>query len=210
MRSRLAQLRHTAFLWRERPYYRRKLFGRIKEPYWRWRFASFGEGSVLIKPRTIQGAHKIVFGKECFIAHDSWLSAEPDSWSSPEPALVLGDRVIMRTDVTVSAAERVVLEDDVSVGAGSLIIDSDHTHGDAPGVVFNPLVTAPIHIGQGTWIGDHSVILRGVTIGAGCVIGAHAVVKHDIPAGSVAVGAPARVVGKVGEQPTGDDALKVG
>jgi acetyltransferase-like isoleucine patch superfamily enzyme len=33
-----------------------------------------------------------------------------------------------------------------------------------------------------------------VTIGAGCVIGAHSVVTRDIPAYSVAVGSPARVV----------------
>ena len=37
-------------------------------------------------------------------------------------------------------------------------------------------------------------VLGGVTIGDGCVIGAGAVVTRDIPAGSVAVGNPARAI----------------
>lgn len=37
-------------------------------------------------------------------------------------------------------------------------------------------------------------MLGGVTIGDGCVIGAGAVVTRDIPANSVAVGNPARVI----------------
>ena len=39
--------------------------------------------------------------------------------------------------------------------------------------------------------------LKGVTIGDNCIIGFGSVVTRDIPANSVAVGAPARVVGSV-------------
>jgi acetyltransferase-like isoleucine patch superfamily enzyme len=53
---------------------------------------------------------------------------------------------------------------------------------------------APITIGDHAWIGFDVVILKGVTIGEGAVIGARAVVTSDIPAWSVAVGSPARVV----------------
>lgn len=38
---------------------------------------------------------------------------------------------------------------------------------------------------------------KGVTIGDNCIIGFGSVVTHDIPANSVAVGVPARVVGTV-------------
>jgi acetyltransferase-like isoleucine patch superfamily enzyme len=37
-------------------------------------------------------------------------------------------------------------------------------------------------------------VLRGVTVGRGCVVAANAVVTRDLPAYSVAVGVPARVV----------------
>lgn len=51
-----------------------------------------------------------------------------------------------------------------------------------------------VHIGDDVWIGGNVTILPGVTIGNRAVIGAGAVVTEDIPADSVAVGAPARVI----------------
>lgn len=55
----------------------------------------------------------------------------------------------------------------------------------------------PIRIGNNVWIGGGAIILSGVTIGDDCVIGAGSVVKRDLPAGSVAVGNPARVIRNV-------------
>lgn len=57
----------------------------------------------------------------------------------------------------------------------------------------------PITIGDDCWIGGQVVILPGVTIGEGCTIAAGAVVSKDIPAWSVAMGVPAKVVKKVKE-----------
>lgn len=51
-----------------------------------------------------------------------------------------------------------------------------------------------VNIGNNVFIGAESVVLPGVTIGDNVVIGANSTVTHDIPAGSVAVGSPARVV----------------
>ena len=53
---------------------------------------------------------------------------------------------------------------------------------------------ADIHIGKYVWIGAHVKILKGVTIGDNAVIGAGAVVTKDIPANSIAVGSPAKVI----------------
>ncbi len=52
----------------------------------------------------------------------------------------------------------------------------------------------PVTIGNDCWIGGSVTILPGVTIGNGCTIGAGSVVTRDIPAHSVAVGNPARVI----------------
>ena len=54
---------------------------------------------------------------------------------------------------------------------------------------------APTRIGDRCYIGPNSVIAKGVTIGDGCIIGAGSVVLSDLPAGSKAVGSPARVIG---------------
>lgn len=52
----------------------------------------------------------------------------------------------------------------------------------------------PVLIEDGVWIGGGSTILPGVTIGKNSVIGAGSVVVKDIPANSIAVGNPCRVI----------------
>lgn len=52
----------------------------------------------------------------------------------------------------------------------------------------------PITIGNSVWIGGSVTILPGVTIGDNCTIGAGSVVTRDIPANSIAVGNPCRVI----------------
>lgn len=52
-----------------------------------------------------------------------------------------------------------------------------------------------IVIEDDVWLSYGVVVLDGVTIGKGAVIGASAVVSKDIPAGAIAAGIPARVIG---------------
>ena len=49
-------------------------------------------------------------------------------------------------------------------------------------------------IGNDVWIGPHAIIIGGVRIGDGAIIGAGSVVTKDVPAHSIVVGNPARVV----------------
>jgi maltose O-acetyltransferase len=58
---------------------------------------------------------------------------------------------------------------------------------------------APVTIGQHVYIGTDSLIMPGVTIGDGAIIGAGSLVTSDIPAGAIAVGRPARVVGSAAD-----------
>ena len=51
-----------------------------------------------------------------------------------------------------------------------------------------------IIVGDNVHIGTNAIIMPGVTIGNNCIIGCDAVVTHSIPDGSIAVGAPARVI----------------
>jgi len=50
------------------------------------------------------------------------------------------------------------------------------------------------YIEDDVWIGHGAIILSGVRIGRGSVIAAGSVVVYDLPAYSIAVGVPARVV----------------
>lgn len=57
------------------------------------------------------------------------------------------------------------------------------------------LCTQPIYIGNNVWIGTNVTILKGVTIGDGAIIAAAgSVVTKNIPAHSLAIGIPARVI----------------
>lgn len=86
----------------------------------------------------------------------------------------------------------------IFIGAGSLIASSAtilcHEH-----VYRDPLNAAlplrkPVHIGDRCFVGVSAVILPGVTVGDDCIIGAGCVVTKSIPAGSMVVGVPARII----------------
>lgn len=61
-----------------------------------------------------------------------------------------------------------------------------------------------ITIGNHVWLGAGCSILPGVNIGDNCVIGAGSVVTKSIPANSVAVGNPCRVIRQIGPNDKAD------
>ena len=58
------------------------------------------------------------------------------------------------------------------------------------------VIEKPIIFEDYAWMGVNSAVIPGVTIGKGAIIGAGSVVNSDIPAFSVAVGSPAKVIKK--------------
>ena len=57
-----------------------------------------------------------------------------------------------------------------------------------------PYIHAPIVLKKGCQIGMGSIIMPGVTVGEGAIVGARAVVTRDVPAWTIAVGSPAKVI----------------
>lgn len=88
-----------------------------------------------------------------------------------------------------------IIGDDVHIAAHTVIVPMDHNYED-PHIPISQQGTSKIGvtIEDGVWIGTSVVILDGVKIGKGSVIGAGAVVTESIPAYSVAVGVPAKVI----------------
>jgi acetyltransferase-like isoleucine patch superfamily enzyme len=180
------------------PMRRAQLRARLTRPYWSRRFHSFGAESIIHRPGSVFGAHQIAIGSHSLILAGTYLSVETMAWSRPAPTLRIGDRVGIRPYCMISASEEVVIEDDVIIGAFSSVIDSDHTFAEGrPNVMHNSVASAPIRIGRGTWLAERVGVLKGSNIGRCCIIGANSVVRGELPDYSIAVGAPARVVGRV-------------
>ena len=66
----------------------------------------------------------------------------------------------------------------------------------------------PISIGDFCYVGTNAVITRNVSVGNRCVIGAGAVVTKDVPDQSIVAGVPARIIGRVIVDDTGEVSFK--
>ncbi len=83
----------------------------------------------------------------------------------------------------------------VRIAAHTVIIPANHVRGSDERPLYRSGVTAKgIVIEDDVWIGAGCRILDGVHIGRHAVIGAGSVVTGSIPAGTIAVGVPARVL----------------
>lgn len=159
-------------------------------------FGAFGEDSVVHRPDWIYGGGHISIGDNVVVLHRSWLAVERQAWGATEPVVTIGDLTAIRPNVTITAAERIAIGPNVVISAFTTLVDSDHTWDSGhPSVLYNPVITSPISVGEGTWIGERVAVLRGSQIGAFCVIASNSVVRGEIPAYSVAAGSPAKVVG---------------
>ena len=76
---------------------------------------------------------------------------------------------------------------DANIGAGTITCNFDGTR------------KYPTEIGEGAFIGSDTMLVAPVKVGAGAKTGAGAVVTKDIPAHSLAVGVPARVIKQLKE-----------
>ncbi|MDP4598242.1 MAG: acyltransferase [Pseudomonadales bacterium] len=85
---------------------------------------------------------------------------------------------------------------DVLIAARTVINTVSHNYADRTCTINSQgLNTAPVIIEDDVWIGLNCTILQGVTIGRGAIVGAGTLVNCDIPAYSIAVGTPARIIG---------------
>lgn len=105
----------------------------------------------------------------------------------------IGDNVI----VDKNFPELITIEDNAYITGGTYLLchkrDLSEYH---KGINLHdlPYKKGAIKIGRGCSTGTNTIILPGVTIGEGAVIGAGSLVTKDIPAWTLAVGRPAKVV----------------
>lgn len=109
-----------------------------------------------------------------------------------------GGTVTIGDDVFISGGCIVAAVDSVRIGAGSMLAEMvcirDHDHDPDLPPRTGGLLSNPVLIGDRVWLGSKFSVVRGGSVGDDSVIGAHALVNRPVPANTVAVGVPARVV----------------
>lgn len=170
---------------------------RLEKLYWyitKWIYCSnlkcCGRNPKLVSG-AVKGKDKISIGNDCFIGKDFLLGVY-----GKEGEIKIGDRFCAQQRVRISAVESVEIGDDVLLGSNILITDNDHgINPTIEGSYARQQCTAsPVLIGDGVWIGEQCVILKGSHIGKRAVIGANSLVKGNIPPYTIAVGSPAKVI----------------
>jgi acetyltransferase-like isoleucine patch superfamily enzyme len=171
----------------------------------------FGQNVVLRHPRKIRIGDDVVIDDNCLI----------DAKGSANAGILIGDGVFVgrnsilsckEGDIEIGAganigfnceifsASRVTVGPSTMLAAYCYVIGGDHDMSDASApVLAQGRRSRGVTIGAGAWLGAGAKILDGVSIGDGAVVGASAVVRESVPPGAVAVGVPARIVGRRGE-----------
>jgi acetyltransferase-like isoleucine patch superfamily enzyme len=137
-----------------------------------------------------QGKGRIVVGRSCQLENGVVLHAFGGE-------INLAENIFLGPYVVIYGHGGVFIGDNALVSMHCRIVSSNHTvPPSGTNIRSQPDVLLPTKIGRDVWLGAGVTVLGGVTIGDGCVIGAGAVVTHDLPAGSIAHGVPARAVGR--------------
>lgn len=173
------------------------------------RFANQPRNLHIELPRRLFEAHCMFFGDDVTIGPGSLLVAQTyyptQVMRHPyidypvqrfSPRIVVGNRVVATGMLTLAAMQEITIEDDVMFASNVMVSDGLHgfEHANEPYKYQRMFRIAPVAIKRGSWIGQNVVILPGVTIGELAIIGANSVVTRDVPARSIAVGNPARVI----------------
>jgi len=93
--------------------------------------------------------------------------------------------------------EGVTIEDEVFIGHGVMFINDKYPRSTTMSGQLQTeedWVCTPTFIKRGASIGSNATILCGVTVGEGALVGAGSVVTHDVPAGAIVAGNPARPI----------------
>lgn len=163
-------------------------------------FGAFGSGSMLLPPARVQSPEHIYIGSRVMIHEHDWfvVVAVP---GMPPPKLLIGDGTTMMRYIKIVCTGEVAIGDEVGVSDGVIIADTHYVHDDPSTPIVDQGLQSPrpVRIGRGSFLGFRAIIEPGVTIGDNAYIGAGAVVMDDVPARSVVVGNPARVIRRYDE-----------
>jgi maltose O-acetyltransferase len=109
----------------------------------------------------------------------------------PGGHLEVGDNVFINYGSSLVSSAHLKIGDDCLIGTHVMVMDCDfHRVEDKAW----DTTGQPIVLEDRVWLGNRSMVLKGVRIGHDSVVAAGSVVTRDVPPRSVVAGVPARVV----------------
>jgi maltose O-acetyltransferase len=127
---------------------------------------SLGEGSEILPRFQCDYGAQITIGAGCFVNYDA---------------------------IFLDCAS-ITIGDHVQIGPRVQLVTAMHPVDDHESRRAGWESAAPIVIGDNAWLAAGVIVCPGVTIGQNSVIGAGSVVTRDVPARTLAVGSPCRVI----------------
>lgn len=115
--------------------------------------------------------------------------------------IIIGHRCIFNRNAYLTSFSKIKIGDNCLFGSNVFITDNAHGsysgfhQSDPSEIPVNRLITTSlITIEENVWIGSNVLITKGVSIGKGSIVGSNSVVTKNIPAYSMAVGNPAKII----------------
>ena len=106
-------------------------------------------------------------------------------------ALRLGRDTFVNGDCLIDAHGAIDVGDEVHIAHRVQVLTEDHEPG-TPARRAGEMVTRPVTIGSGAWIGAGAILLPGTEVGEGCVVGAGAVASGVLEPHTLYGGVPAK------------------
>lgn len=107
--------------------------------------------------------------------------------------LEIGDGTEIGVGTVISSRKKIKIGRGVGIGPGCSIYDNDHKMPLEFGKE-SEMIDSPIEIGDGSWIGTRTIILKGVLIGKNVTVGAGSVVNKSVLDNAVVSGNPAKII----------------
>lgn len=159
------------------------------------------QGVFFPQDMTTLGEERIFIGAGTHFGEHTFLTAweKPCAGGKYHPEIHIGCNCNFGAWNHITSTNRIEIGHNFLTGKWVTITDNSHGETDYATLQtppFQRMVTSrgPVIIGDNVWVGDKATILPNVTIGNGAVIAANTVVTKDVPAYSIAVGNPARII----------------
>lgn len=95
--------------------------------------------------------------------------------------LIIDDNVAFNYGCMVTAKNFIHISKGVEFGPNVLLYDHDHDFRVPGGLKANKFKSGSIEIGENSWIGANTIILKNTKLGANCVVGAGSIISGTYP-----------------------------